>query len=64
MNRFRDVVMKVSQPIFDRQLREVANDVNPAEKNVVNVLSMKHELHHYIFFFLSPQGCEEKHEQY
>ncbi|KAK0187584.1 cytochrome P450 [Armillaria mellea] len=34
MNWFRDVAMKVSRPIFDRQLKEVANDVNPAEKDV------------------------------
>ncbi|KAK0187587.1 cytochrome P450 [Armillaria mellea] len=42
MNWFRDVAMKVSRPIFDRQLKEVANDVNPAEKDVVNVLAMSH----------------------
>ncbi len=70
MNQFRDVAMKVSRPIFDRQLKEVANDVNPAEKDVVNVLGMKHELHHYIFFsssfsdVSSQRRCEEEHERY
>ncbi|KAK0445854.1 cytochrome P450 [Armillaria borealis] len=42
MNRFRDVAMKVSRPIFERQVKEVANDVNSAEKDVVNVLAMSH----------------------
>ncbi|KAK0221384.1 cytochrome P450 [Armillaria fumosa] len=40
MNWFRDVAMKVSRPIFDRQLKEVTNDVNPAEKDIVNILAM------------------------
>ncbi|KAK0202222.1 cytochrome P450 [Desarmillaria ectypa] len=42
MNRFRDVAMKVSRPIFERQMKEVANEVNPAEKDIVNVLVMSH----------------------
>ncbi|KAK0504462.1 cytochrome P450 [Armillaria luteobubalina] len=40
MNWFRDVAMKVSRAIFDKQLKEVANDVNPAEKDIVNILAM------------------------
>ncbi|KAK0229262.1 cytochrome P450 [Armillaria nabsnona] len=42
LNRFRDVAMKVSRPIFEKQLKEVANDANPAEKDVVNVLALAH----------------------
>ncbi len=70
MNRFRDVATKVSRPIFDRQLKEVAYDVNTAEKDVVNVLGMKHELHHYIFFsssfrdVSSQRRYEEEHKRY
>ncbi len=40
MNFFRKVAMKVSRPIFEKQLKEVAGDANPAEKDVVNVLGM------------------------
>lgn len=40
LNHFRDVAMKVSRPIFEKQLKEVTNDANPAEKDVVNVLGM------------------------
>ncbi|KAK0455344.1 cytochrome P450 [Desarmillaria tabescens] len=39
---FRKVAMKVSRPIFEKQLKEVAGDVNPAEKDIVNVLAMSH----------------------
>ncbi|KAK0493384.1 cytochrome P450 [Armillaria luteobubalina] len=42
LNYFRDVAMKVSRPIFEKQLKEVANDANPAEKDVVNVLAISH----------------------
>ncbi|KAK0493367.1 cytochrome P450 [Armillaria luteobubalina] len=42
MNFFRDVAMKVSRPIFEKQLKEVAGDANPAEKDVVNVLAISH----------------------
>ncbi len=45
MKRFRDVVTKVSRPIFEKQLIEVANDPNPSEKNIVNVLGMWVMLH-------------------
>ncbi|KAK0229231.1 cytochrome P450, partial [Armillaria nabsnona] len=42
MNFFRKVAMKVSRPIFEKQLKVVAGDGNPAEKDVVNVLAMSH----------------------
>ncbi|PBK92245.1 cytochrome P450 [Armillaria gallica] len=42
LNNLLDVAMKVSRPIFEKQLKEVANDVNPAEKDVVNVLALAH----------------------
>ncbi|KAK0431729.1 cytochrome P450 [Armillaria borealis] len=42
MNFFKKVAMKVSRPIFEKQLKEVAGDANPAEKDVVNVLAMSH----------------------
>ncbi|KAK0478581.1 cytochrome P450 [Armillaria luteobubalina] len=42
LSRFKDVATKVSRPIFNRQLVEVANDANPAEKDVVNILAMSH----------------------
>ncbi|PBK70153.1 cytochrome P450 [Armillaria solidipes] len=42
MSFFRKVAMKVSRPIFEKQLKEVAGDANPAEKDVVNVLAMSH----------------------
>ncbi|KAK0227612.1 cytochrome P450 [Armillaria fumosa] len=42
MNFFKKVAMKVSRPIFEKQLEEVAGDANPAEKDVVNVLAMSH----------------------
>ncbi|KAK0455346.1 cytochrome P450 [Desarmillaria tabescens] len=42
LNFFKNVAMKVSRPIFEKQLKEVAGDVNPAEKDVVNVLAMSH----------------------
>ncbi|PBK86305.1 cytochrome P450 [Armillaria gallica] len=42
MKQFRDVVTKVSRPIFEKQLIEVANDPNPSEKDIVNVLAMSH----------------------
>ena len=34
---FRDVATKVSRPIFEKQLVEVANDPDPSEKDIVNV---------------------------
>ncbi|KAK0479647.1 cytochrome P450 [Armillaria novae-zelandiae] len=40
--RFKDVATKVSRPIFEQQLLEVANDANPAEKDIVNVLAISH----------------------
>ncbi|KAK0227670.1 cytochrome P450 [Armillaria fumosa] len=42
LNQFRDVASKVSRPIFEKQLDEVANDANPYEKDIVNVLAMSH----------------------
>ncbi|KAK0438186.1 cytochrome P450 [Desarmillaria tabescens] len=42
MSHFKKVAMKVSRPIYEKQLKEVVNDVNPAEKDVVNVLAMSH----------------------
>ncbi|KAK0478584.1 cytochrome P450 [Armillaria luteobubalina] len=42
LGRFRDVATKVSRPIFEQQLVEVANDANPAEKDIVNVLAMSY----------------------
>ncbi|KAK0184243.1 cytochrome P450 [Armillaria mellea] len=42
LERFKDVASKVSRPIFEKQLDEVANDANPSEKDVVNVLSISH----------------------
>ncbi|KAK0493368.1 cytochrome P450 [Armillaria luteobubalina] len=42
MNFFKKVAMKVSRPIFEKQLEEVAGDANPAEKDVVNVLAISH----------------------
>ena len=40
LKRFKDVASKVSRPIFEKQLDEVANDANPSEKDIVNVLGM------------------------
>ncbi|PBK83843.1 cytochrome P450 [Armillaria gallica] len=42
LKRFRDTAKKVSRPIFEKQLIEVANDPNPSEKDIVNVLAMSH----------------------
>ncbi|PBL04613.1 PAH-inducible cytochrome P450 monooxygenase PC-PAH 1 [Armillaria gallica] len=42
LKRFRDVATKVSRLIFEKQLIEVANDPNPSEKDIVNVLVMSH----------------------
>ncbi|KAK0479644.1 cytochrome P450 [Armillaria novae-zelandiae] len=42
LGRFKDVATKVSRPIFEQQLLEVANDANPAEKDIVNVLAISH----------------------
>ncbi|KAK0493332.1 cytochrome P450 [Armillaria luteobubalina] len=42
LKRFRDVASKISRRIFEKQLDEVANDANPAEKDVVNVLAMSY----------------------
>ncbi|PBL04591.1 hypothetical protein ARMGADRAFT_1071031 [Armillaria gallica] len=39
---FRDVATKVSRLIFEKQLIEVANDPNPSEKDIVNVLVISH----------------------
>ncbi|PBK86323.1 PAH-inducible cytochrome P450 monooxygenase PC-PAH 4 [Armillaria gallica] len=40
LKRFRDTATKVSRPIFEKQLIEVAND--PGTKDIVNVLAMSH----------------------
>ncbi len=45
LGHFRDVASKVSRPMFEKQLVEVANDANPAEKDIVNVLGMYPALH-------------------
>ncbi|PBK83807.1 cytochrome P450 [Armillaria gallica] len=42
LKRFKDIATKVSRPIFEKQLIEVANDPNPSEKDIVNVLAMSH----------------------
>jgi len=42
LRRFKDVATNVSRPIFEKQLIEVANDPNPSEKDIVNVLVMSH----------------------
>lgn len=42
LGHFRDVASKVSRPMFEKQLVEVANDANPAEKDIVNVLAMSY----------------------
>ncbi|PBK86225.1 cytochrome P450 [Armillaria gallica] len=42
LKRFKDTATKVSRPIFEKQLIEVANDPNPSEKDIVNVLAMSH----------------------
>ncbi|KAK0229198.1 cytochrome P450 [Armillaria nabsnona] len=42
LKRFKDVASKVSRPIFEKQLDEVANDANPSEKDIVNVLAISH----------------------
>ncbi|KAK0186090.1 cytochrome P450 [Armillaria mellea] len=42
LERFKDVASKVSRPIFEKQLDEAANDANPSEKDVVNVLAISH----------------------
>ncbi|KAK0478012.1 cytochrome P450 [Armillaria luteobubalina] len=39
---FRNVATKVSRPIFEKQLIEVANDPDPSGKDIVNVLAMSH----------------------
>ncbi|KAK0207538.1 cytochrome P450 [Armillaria fumosa] len=39
---FKDVAVKVSRPIFEKQLIEVANDPDPSEKDIVTVLAMSH----------------------
>ncbi|KAK0214208.1 cytochrome P450 [Armillaria fumosa] len=39
---FKDVAAKVSRPIFEKQLIEVANDPDPSEKDIVTVLAMSH----------------------
>ncbi|KAK0193230.1 cytochrome P450 [Armillaria mellea] len=42
---FRDVATKVSRPIFEKQLVEVANDPDPSEKDIVNVCAMSYLAH-------------------
>ncbi|KAK0455342.1 cytochrome P450 [Desarmillaria tabescens] len=42
LNFFKNVAMKVSRPIFEKQLKEVAGDVDPAEKDIVNVLAISY----------------------
>ncbi|KAK0486628.1 cytochrome P450 [Armillaria luteobubalina] len=39
---FKDVAAKVSRPIFEKQLIEVANDPDPSEKDIVTVLAISH----------------------
>ncbi|KAK0214204.1 cytochrome P450 [Armillaria fumosa] len=39
---FRDIATKASRPIFEKQLIEIANDPDPSEKDIVNVLAMSH----------------------
>ncbi|KAK0207524.1 cytochrome P450 [Armillaria fumosa] len=39
---FKDVAAKVSRPIFEKQLIEVANDPDLSEKDIVTVLAMSH----------------------
>ncbi|KAK0210021.1 cytochrome P450 [Desarmillaria ectypa] len=38
----QNVAMKVSRSIYEKQLKEVANDIHAAEKDVVNVLTISH----------------------
>ncbi|KAK0451384.1 cytochrome P450 [Desarmillaria tabescens] len=40
LNYFRNVAKRVSRPIYEKQLKEVANDINPAEKDVVSLLAI------------------------
>ncbi|KAK0455308.1 cytochrome P450 [Desarmillaria tabescens] len=40
--QFRKVASKIARTIFEKQLNEVANDINPAEKDIVNVLAISH----------------------
>ncbi|KAK0214197.1 cytochrome P450 [Armillaria fumosa] len=42
MRLFKDTAAKVSRPIFEKQLIEVANDPDPSEKDIVTVLAMSH----------------------
>ncbi|KAK0470688.1 cytochrome P450 [Armillaria novae-zelandiae] len=42
LKRFKDVATKISRPIFEKQLIEVANDPDPSEKDIVNVLAMSY----------------------
>ncbi|KAK0214207.1 cytochrome P450 [Armillaria fumosa] len=42
LKRFKEVATKVSRPIFEKQLNEVANDPDPSEKDIVNVLAMSY----------------------
>ncbi|KAK0478013.1 cytochrome P450 [Armillaria luteobubalina] len=42
LKRFKNVATKVSRPIFEKQLIEVANDPDPSEKDIVNVLAISH----------------------
>ncbi|KAK0472202.1 cytochrome P450 [Armillaria novae-zelandiae] len=42
LKRFKDVATKISRPIFEKQLIEVANDRDPSEKDIVNVLAMSY----------------------
>ncbi|PBL04552.1 PAH-inducible cytochrome P450 monooxygenase PC-PAH 1 [Armillaria gallica] len=42
LKQYKDVAKKVSRAIFEKQLNEVANDPNPSEKDIVNVLAMSH----------------------
>ncbi|KAK0207525.1 cytochrome P450 [Armillaria fumosa] len=39
---FKDVSAKVSRPIFEKQLTKVANDPDPSDKDIVNVLAISH----------------------
>ncbi|KAK0486622.1 cytochrome P450 [Armillaria luteobubalina] len=42
LKRFRDIATNASRPVFEKQLIEIANDPDPSEKDIVNVLAMSH----------------------
>ncbi len=57
LKRFKDTARKVSRSIFEKQLIEVANDPNPSEKDIVNVLGMWDIFHQYQSFLIMNQRC-------